>query len=74
MGKFRVTIKPEQEFITLQALLQITDFVSTGGMVKAFLMDNVVLVNGEEENRRGRKLYPGDEILVLGKTFVIEKP
>ena len=73
MGKFRVTIKPNQEFITLQALLQITDIISTGGMAKVFLMDNEVLVNGEIENRRGRKLYPGDEVKVLGKTFVVEE-
>ena len=74
MGKFRVTIKPDQEFIALQALLQITDIISTGGMAKVFLMDNEVLVNGELENRRGRKLYPGDEVKVLNKTFIIEKP
>ena len=74
MGKFRVTIKPNQEFITLQAVLQISDVISTGGMAKVFLSENVVLVNGEEENRRGRKLYPGDEVKVLGKTLVIEKP
>ena len=74
MGKFKVTIKPNQEFITLQAVLQISDVISTGGMAKVFLSENVVLVNGEEENRRGRKLYPGDEVKVLGKTLVIEKP
>ena len=74
MGKFRVTIKPDQVFITLQAVLQITDVISTGGMAKVFLMDNEVLVNGELENRRGRKLYPGDEVKVLNKTFIIEKP
>ena len=74
MGKFTVTIKPDQEFITLQALLQITDFISTGGMAKAFLAENDVKVNGELEDRRGRKLYPGDQVVVLGKTFVIEKP
>ena len=74
MGKFKVTIRPEQDYITLQALLQITDFISTGGMAKAFLSMNDVLVNGELEDRRGRKLYPGDQIEILNKVFVIEKP
>ena len=74
VGKFKITIRPEQEYITLQALLQITDFISTGGMAKGFLSMNEVLVNGELEDRRGRKLYPGDQIEILGKIFVIEKP
>ena len=74
VGKFKITIKPDQEFITLQALLQITDLISTGGMAKAFLATEIVKVNGEFENRRGRKLYPGDQVEVLGKTYVIEKP
>ena len=74
MGKFKIAIKPNQEFITLQALLQVTDIISTGGMAKMFLMEEEVWVNGELENRRGRKLYPGDQVDVLGKTFIIEKP
>ncbi len=74
MGKISITIRPNQEFITLQALLQVGDIISTGGMAKVFLNENVVLVNGEEENRRGRKLYPGDEVKVLNQTFIVEKP
>ena len=30
------------------------------------------LVNGEEDNRRGRKLYHGDQIQVLNQTFLID--
>ena len=74
MGKFNIKIRPEQEFITLQALLQITDFIQTGGMAKMFLAENEVLVNGELENRRGRKLFPGDQVEILGKTFLISRP
>ena len=74
MGNKSILLRPEQEFITLQAMLQVADFISTGGMAKFFLGENRVIVNGEEENRRGRKLYPGDEIQVLGDTFVIKKP
>ena len=73
VGKFKIAIRPNQEYITLQSLLQITDIVSTGGMVKVFLMEEEVRVNGEIENRRGRKLYPGDQVEVLGKTYLIEK-
>ena len=72
MGKIRVRVKEEQGYITLQSLLKIGNVISTGGMAKAFLSENEVLVNGEFEDRRGRKLYPGDVVEVMGKTFVIE--
>ncbi len=34
---------------------------------KEFLINNKVTVNGEAEDRRGRKLYPDYEIEVLGE-------
>ena len=74
MDVFNIKLKPNQEFITLQAVLQVGNVISTGGMAKAFLEDNDVFVNDELENRRGRKLYPGDEVEVLGSKFVILKP
>ena len=74
MDVFNIKLKPNQEFITLQAVLQVGNVISTGGMAKAFLEDNDVFVNDEIENRRGRKLYPGDEVIVLGSKFVILKP
>ena len=72
MGPKTVSLKENEEFITLQSLLKITGFIPTGGMAKAFLVENVVLVNGERENRRGRKLYSGDEIKLLKTVFVIK--
>ena len=74
VGKIEIQLKSDQEFITLQALLQITDIISTGGMAKVYLAENDVLVNGELEDRRGRKLYPGDKVEVEGRTFVIKTP
>ena len=74
MAKFEIQLKSDQEFITLQSLLKITDIISTGGMAKVYLMENKVLVNGELEDRRGRKLYPGDKVEVEGRTFVIKTP
>ena len=74
MAVFHIKLKLNQEFITLQSLLKITNIISTGGMVKAYLAENEVLVNGELEDRRGRKLYPGDKVEVEGRTFVIKTP
>ena len=53
-------------------MLKITGLIQTGGMAKAFLAETPVLVNGESENRRGRKLYSGDVIEVANDTFIIE--
>ena len=74
MSNKTIFLKPDQEYMTLQALLQVSDVISTGGMAKVYLMENVVKVNGEEENRRGRKLYLGDVISLANATFVIKKP
>ncbi|WOY89320.1 S4 domain-containing protein YaaA [Ligilactobacillus murinus] len=50
--------------ITLGQLLKIADLVSSGGQAKWFLQEYAadIFVNGEPENRRGRKLYPGDSV------------
>jgi S4 domain protein YaaA len=59
-------VRIKEEYITLGQLLKLTDCVSTGGQVKPFLQENAVLVNGQPEARRGRKLYPGDRVEVGG--------
>lgn len=54
------------EYITLGQLLKKANVLSTGGQVKWFLLENNVYVNGEEEKRRGRKIYPGDRVEIEG--------
>ena len=66
------SLKIKTEYITLQQLLKIEDIISSGGEAKYFLSNNEVYVNGELENRRGRKLYPNDVIKVASKEFKIE--
>ena len=72
MSQREIKIRPDEEYITLNILLKITDLISTGGMAKVFLQENDVFVNDQLENRRGRKLYRGDVIDVLDDTFIIE--
>ncbi|EIT86130.1 hypothetical protein A374_07411 [Fictibacillus macauensis ZFHKF-1] len=62
------------DYITLQQLLKHVDAISSGGMVKWYLQEHVVLVNQEHETRRGRKLYEGDVITIkeLGE-FIVAK-
>lgn len=65
-------LKDNETFVTLNVLLKVENVISTGGEAKMFLRENTVYVNGEEENRRGRKLYHGDKISVLNSTFLID--
>lgn len=58
------TIAVRGDFITLGQLLKATGEVQAGGEVKDYLAVNSAIVNGEPENRRGRKLRPGDTVVL----------
>ena len=61
------------EPIALSQFLKLAGCVDTGGQAKALLAERAVLVNGEPETRRGRKLYAGDRVEVPGfGAFTIE--
>ena len=72
MVQKNIKLRKDEEYITLGVLLKIAGIIDTGGQAKYFLNENVVLVNDEEDNRRGRKLYHGDKVQVQGQTFLIE--
>ncbi len=59
-------IKINSEYITLGQFLKFVNIVSSGGMVKAILQDTKIHVNDILEARRGKKLYPGDKIVIKG--------
>ena len=66
-------INIDTEFITLGQLLKMTDWISSGGEAKVAVTQLKIQVNGESENRRGRKLYPGDQISIEDKRYTIER-
>ena len=67
-------IKLEAEFVTLGQLLKEAGVIETGGQAKCFLKETTVLVNGEPDDRRGRKLYPEDVVEVPDNgQFVIKQ-
>ncbi|MFG6113606.1 S4 domain-containing protein YaaA [Halobacillus sp. MO56] len=59
-------IEISTEYIQLGQFLKLANIVESGGMVKIFLAEYEVYVNEELENRRGRKLYPGDVVEIPG--------
>lgn len=60
------TIGISTEYITLGQFLKLADCIGTGGEAKFFLQEKRVLVNGEPDNRRGRKLVVGDRVEIEG--------
>jgi len=60
-----------KEHITLGQFLKAQNFISSGGEAKHFLIEHVVLVNQEKEQRRGRKLYPGDTVHIDQQSYTI---
>lgn len=65
-------IKIDTDTITLGQFLKLADVIQSGGMAKWFLSEHDVFVNGEQDQRRGRKLAIADRIEIQGiGTFVI---
>lgn len=60
------------ETIKLDQFLKFQCIAQTGGEAKMMIWDEEVLVNGEIETRRGRKLVSGDRVTVFGKTYMVE--
>jgi ribosome-associated protein len=61
----------EKDFIQLDQFLKYQNLVGSGGEAKHFIREGNVLVNGELETRRGRKLRNGDVVEANGKKFTV---
>ncbi len=64
-------IKITTEYITLGQFLKFADIIANGSEAKYYLQNHLVMVNKEEEKRRGRKLYPNDEIRISKTDYKI---
>ncbi|ADC49651.1 MULTISPECIES: S4 domain-containing protein YaaA [Alkalihalophilus] len=58
------------EYITLGQVLKEVGAIDTGGMAKWYLSEYEVYVNGELENRRGKKLFSGDRVKLADETSI----
>jgi ribosome-associated protein YbcJ (S4-like RNA binding protein) len=53
-------------------MLKEAGIIDSGGAAKWYLRENTVVINGEDDNRRGRKLVAGDVVaLPNGDSFKI---
>ncbi len=66
-------IKLRDEFIKLGQALMAAGQVESGVDAKEVKVQGLVVVNGEIETRRGRKLYDGDEVEFDGDKISIQK-
>jgi S4 domain protein YaaA len=66
-------INISSEYITLGQFLKYVGIIDCGSYAKQFLLDNKVWINGEQDQRRGRKIYPGDVVKVLNKSYEVDR-
>jgi ribosome-associated protein len=66
-----VKIRETDEFIKLGQALKKAGLVSSGVEAKEVILGGEVQVNGEEELRRGRKLYDGDTVSYNGEEIKV---
>ena len=53
-------IRIKDDYIKLGQALKLAGLVGSGVEAKMLIQDGLVIVNGEVDMRRGRKLVPGD--------------
>ena len=68
-----VKLREQDEFIKLGQALKKAGLESSGVDAKMDIQAGLVKVNGEKEERRGRKLYDGDILEFNGVQVKIEK-
>ena len=67
------TIAIRDEFIKLGQALKLAGVVEDGVEAKFAIQDGLVRVNGEVEERRGRKVYEGDVISFNGDEIKVTR-
>ncbi|WP_147802521.1 S4 domain-containing protein YaaA [Alkalicoccus halolimnae] len=67
----RITVRGE--YITLGQALKEAAIIPSGGAAKPFLQEYPVFINGTADNRRGRKLYPEDHVVIedVGELHIV---
>lgn len=71
---FMEIIKLRDEYIKLGQALKAANVVESGVAAKLAIEDGLVLVNGQVEYQRGKKLRDGDVVTFGDETIKIENP
>lgn len=62
-------IRIESDYITLGQFLKFANVIDNGGEAKFFIVENSILVNGEDCKMRGKKLRENDKITINNSLF-----
>lgn len=65
------TISITTEYIKLQDLLKLAGAVDTGGEAKERVQAGEAAVNGEVCTQRGKKIRPGDDVVLDGRHYSV---
>lgn len=65
-------LKIRDEYIKLGQALKLAGMAGSGVEAKIVIQDGEVLVNGETQLQRGKKVYPGDVISFQGEEVQIQ--
>ena len=65
-------VKIDTEYIKLDQLLKFSGLADTGGIAKEVIHNGEVLVNGEVETRRGKKIRKEDVVEFRGEKVVVK--
>ncbi|NMA24722.1 MAG: RNA-binding S4 domain-containing protein [Clostridiales bacterium] len=61
----------ESEFIRLDALLKFACVAQSGGQAKLLIQEGRAAINGVISTQRGKKIYPGDMVLIQDNVLKI---
>ena len=67
----KTEIRIHDEYIRLGQALKLAGIAQTGIEAKIMITSGEVRVNGEPEERRGRKLYDGDRVETQAASFTV---
>ena len=62
----------DEPYLKLDQFLKWAGAVESGGQAKMVIQAGQVMVNGEVENRRGRKLRKGDSVAFNEQSWVVD--
>ncbi len=64
-------LRAHEEYIELNQLLKLMQLVQSGGHAKLVIEDGLVIVNGEVESRKRKKMRDGDVAEMDGQRIVV---
>ncbi|MCR5508311.1 MAG: RNA-binding S4 domain-containing protein [Lachnospiraceae bacterium] len=67
-----IEIRIKDEYIKLGQLLKLAGLAGSGLEAKTDILNGDVLLNGNIELQRGKKIYPGDTVEFNGEKIIVK--